>query len=187
MVKGPGPAAAPRGASWPCWAATARAKTTTPPPAGRHCSKPQRGTGAPARGRMGVLPQNPQTLFVKKTVREDLFEMLRRKAPTGEEERVARVAALCRLEDAAGPPPLRPVRRGAAAGGPGQGAAAGAGYPAAGRAHQGPGRRSLRRALPRSCDRLLAGGCAMLMVEPRRGVLRPLRPPLRPVFRWAAS
>lgn len=41
---------------------------------------------------------------------------------------------------AAGPAPLRPLRRRAAAGGAGEGTAAGAGYPPAGRAHQGTGR-----------------------------------------------
>lgn len=51
-------------------------------------------------GRIGVLPQNPQTLFVKKTVREDLFELLRDGGvPAAEREaRVAHVTALCRLE-----------------------------------------------------------------------------------------
>ena len=35
--------------------------------------RPYRGT-VRHTGRLGVLPQNPQALFVKKTVREDLFE-----------------------------------------------------------------------------------------------------------------
>ena len=48
-----------------------------------------------------MLPQNPQTLFVKKTVREDLFEIFSgTKMPRPrQEERVARMTALCRLED----------------------------------------------------------------------------------------
>ena len=62
--------------------------------------KPQRGEIS-LRGRMGMLPQNPQTLFVKKTVREDLFEIFSgTKTPRPQqEERVARMVALCRLED----------------------------------------------------------------------------------------
>ena len=36
--------------------------------------KPQRGEIS-VKGTLGMLPQNPQTLFVKKTVREDLFEI----------------------------------------------------------------------------------------------------------------
>ena len=60
-------------------------------------SKPQRGS-ITCRGTVGVLPQDPQTLFVKKTVREDLFEMLPKQTDR-REERVARVAALCQLEE----------------------------------------------------------------------------------------
>ncbi len=50
---------------------------------------------------MGVLPQNPQALFVKKTVREDLLELLRdRELSAGQREaRAARAVALCRLEE----------------------------------------------------------------------------------------
>lgn len=52
-------------------------------------------------GRLGVLPQNPQALFVKKTVREDLFELLKgRPLPrAAQEAQVARVVTLCRLEE----------------------------------------------------------------------------------------
>lgn len=52
-------------------------------------------------GRLGVLPQNPQALFVKKTVREDLFELLKgRPLPrAAQEEQVARAVTLCRLEE----------------------------------------------------------------------------------------
>ena len=62
--------------------------------------KPQRGTLS-VKGTLGMLPQNPQTLFVKKTVREDLFEIFSgTKTPRPQqEERVARMVALCRLED----------------------------------------------------------------------------------------
>ncbi|MBQ7778146.1 MAG: ATP-binding cassette domain-containing protein [Oscillibacter sp.] len=51
-------------------------------------------------GSIGVLPQNPQTLFLKKTVREDLFEILRdRNLPKSEQEtRVCRMTVLCQLE-----------------------------------------------------------------------------------------
>ena len=47
-------------------------------------------------GSVGVLPQNPQTLFVKKAVREDLLELLEKSAP-GREQRAAYVTAVCRL------------------------------------------------------------------------------------------
>ena len=50
-------------------------------------------------GSIGVLPQNPQALFVKKTVREDLFEILK-SSKLGKEEKessVAKMVQLCRL------------------------------------------------------------------------------------------
>ncbi len=52
-------------------------------------------------GRLGVLPQNPQALFVKKTVREDLFELLKGRplSRAAQEEQVARSVTLCRLEE----------------------------------------------------------------------------------------
>lgn len=52
-------------------------------------------------GSVGVLPQNPQALFVKKTVREDLFEILKdRKLSQGDKDAgVAKVVQLCRLEE----------------------------------------------------------------------------------------
>ena len=60
--------------------------------------KPQRGT-VRARGSVGVLSQNPQALFVKKTVREDLFEIFQGRGTPREEQEpaVARVSSLCRL------------------------------------------------------------------------------------------
>ena len=58
--------------------------------------KPYRGT-VNYRGMIGVLAQNPQTLFVKKTVREDLAEILGHKKAE-QAERIAHVVALCRLE-----------------------------------------------------------------------------------------
>lgn len=50
-------------------------------------------------GRVGMLPQNPQTLFVKKTVREDLYEALRDTKLSKEEKdsRVAEAASFCSL------------------------------------------------------------------------------------------
>ena len=52
-------------------------------------------------GRIGMLPQNPQALFVKRTVREDLFEALREVKISQEEKnmQVARVVALCGLDE----------------------------------------------------------------------------------------
>ena len=48
-------------------------------------------------GSVGMLPQNPQALFVKSTVREDLLEIL----PKAERksERLAQVVSLCKLTD----------------------------------------------------------------------------------------
>ena len=62
--------------------------------------KPYRGE-VKLNGRVGTLPQNPQTLFVKKTVREDLFEIFRgmKLARIYQENRVARAVQLCRLEE----------------------------------------------------------------------------------------
>ena len=53
------------------------------------------------KGSVGVLPQNPQTLFVKKSVREDLLEILKdRKLEREEQEANAAYAVrLCRLEE----------------------------------------------------------------------------------------
>jgi len=62
--------------------------------------KPYRGE-VHLNGRVGTLPQNPQTLFVKKTVREDLFELfkgMKLEKPL-QEARVARAVQLCRLEE----------------------------------------------------------------------------------------
>ncbi|MDD6308856.1 MAG: energy-coupling factor transporter ATPase [Clostridia bacterium] len=52
-------------------------------------------------GIFGVLPQNPQTVFVKKTVYLDLMEILsERKIPKEEKEnKVKKIAALCRIEN----------------------------------------------------------------------------------------
>ena len=52
-----------------------------------------------AVGRVGVLPQNPQALFVKKTVREDLFEIFRGRglSKRNQEAMAAYVTAMCRL------------------------------------------------------------------------------------------
>ncbi len=52
-------------------------------------------------GLLGVLPQNPQALFVKKTVELDLYEMLKGRGLNRDEQkqRVNRIATLCRLTD----------------------------------------------------------------------------------------
>ena len=50
---------------------------------------------------LGVLPQNPQCVFVKKTVGLDLFEILNERKLSKEEktEKVNNIAALCRIEN----------------------------------------------------------------------------------------
>ncbi|WP_213995984.1 energy-coupling factor transporter ATPase [Tepidanaerobacter syntrophicus] len=50
---------------------------------------------------LGVLPQNPQALFVKKTVREDLLEMLSGQKLSKEEKtvKIRGISKLCRLDD----------------------------------------------------------------------------------------
>ena len=52
-------------------------------------------------GILGVLPQNPQSVFVKKTVYLDLMQILsERKIPREEKEsRVRNISALCRIEN----------------------------------------------------------------------------------------
>ena len=62
--------------------------------------KPYRGDVL-IKGSVGVLPQNPQTLFVKKTVREDLFEILqgRKLSQAQKEQNVSGVVQLCRLAE----------------------------------------------------------------------------------------
>lgn len=61
--------------------------------------KPYRGD-VTVSGTLGMLPQNPQTLFVKKTVREDLFEIFSgsKIAKEQQEEQVAKMVVLCRLD-----------------------------------------------------------------------------------------
>ena len=63
-------------------------------------NKPYRGE-IKINGSINALPQNPQSVFVKQTVRADLYE-----AFTGttipkdiQEERIARIVSLCRLEE----------------------------------------------------------------------------------------
>ena len=53
------------------------------------------------QGKLGHLPQNPQTLFVKRTVREDLFEVFRgEKIPKEKQDaEVARIVELCGLRE----------------------------------------------------------------------------------------
>ena len=52
-------------------------------------------------GLLGVLPQNPQALFVKKTVREDLLEILKNSRLSKEErtKKLAQAVHLCRLDE----------------------------------------------------------------------------------------
>ncbi|MBP1557448.1 MAG: ATP-binding cassette domain-containing protein [Oscillospiraceae bacterium] len=52
-------------------------------------------------GRLALLPQDPQTLFVKKTVREDLREMLRgcKLSQAEQQEKVATIAKICGLTE----------------------------------------------------------------------------------------
>lgn len=61
--------------------------------------KPYRGE-IRVSGTLAMLPQNPQALFVKKTVREDLFEIFSgSELPKAQqEERVSRMVQLCRLD-----------------------------------------------------------------------------------------
>ncbi len=53
------------------------------------------------QGKLGHLPQNPQTLFVKRTVREDLYEVFRgQKIPKQQQDaEVARIVELCGLRE----------------------------------------------------------------------------------------
>lgn len=62
--------------------------------------KPYRGT-VKINGRVALLPQNPQALFVKHTVRDDLFEALSpdKKFSDSAKEQVSHVVALCGLSD----------------------------------------------------------------------------------------
>ena len=52
-------------------------------------------------GKLGHLPQNPQTLFVKRTVREDLYEVFRGRKITKEQQdiEIARIVELCDLRE----------------------------------------------------------------------------------------
>lgn len=62
--------------------------------------KPYRGE-VHCSGSIGVLPQNPQALFVRKTVREDLAEILKGKklSPEQRDHKIAQIVSLCRLEE----------------------------------------------------------------------------------------
>lgn len=63
-------------------------------------TKPYRGS-VNSNGKIGFLPQNPQTLFVKRTVREDLYEVLKgeKLSPKEKDEQVAYIVKLCQLTD----------------------------------------------------------------------------------------
>ncbi|MCQ2432856.1 MAG: ATP-binding cassette domain-containing protein [Clostridia bacterium] len=58
--------------------------------------KPYRGE-VRVQGRVGMLPQNPQALFLKKTVREDLFSVFEACPVPDAETRTAKTVELCRL------------------------------------------------------------------------------------------
>ena len=62
--------------------------------------EPYRGT-TEIVGRVGMLPQDPKTLFVKKTVREDLREVFRGRSleSSAQEEKLRYIVRLCRLEE----------------------------------------------------------------------------------------
>ncbi len=64
---------------------------------GRETSKIPQGNS----GGLGMLPQNPQALFVKKTVYLDLMEILsgQRLSQEEKEKRVENMAALCRIDE----------------------------------------------------------------------------------------
>ena len=51
-------------------------------------------------GLLGVLPQNPQSVFVKKTVHLDLLDILSHKKLSGEEkeQKIQNIASLCKIE-----------------------------------------------------------------------------------------
>ena len=51
------------------------------------------------QGMLAMLPQDPKTLFVKKTVREELLEMLPGRGGEEREERVLKIAAELQVED----------------------------------------------------------------------------------------
>lgn len=55
----------------------------------------------PFNGMLGVLPQNPQAIFVKKTVKEDLLEMFSGEGKSKEEKekRVRQISKLCDLDN----------------------------------------------------------------------------------------
>ena len=60
--------------------------------------KPYRGS-LNTTGSVGMLPQDPQTVFLKKTVREDLEDMLKiMKIPSGQwDSKVQKIAELCQI------------------------------------------------------------------------------------------
>ncbi|MFI3174056.1 MAG: ATP-binding cassette domain-containing protein [Bacillota bacterium] len=61
-------------------------------------AKPNRGT-VKITGTIAMLPQNPQALFVKKTVKEDLLEVFSERKMTEEDEvYMAEMIACCRIE-----------------------------------------------------------------------------------------
>ena len=62
--------------------------------------KAYRGT-VTCKGKVAFLPQNPQALFVRRTVREDLYEVFdgMKISKAEKDEKLARVVSLCKLTD----------------------------------------------------------------------------------------
>lgn len=62
--------------------------------------KPYRGT-VRSGGKIALLPQNPQTLFVKKTVREDLYEIFAgtKTDKAVQDEKVSYAVSICGIKD----------------------------------------------------------------------------------------
>ena len=99
-----------RGNSSLCWGATA--PEDHQPQAALRPAEALSG-GLEISGSVGMLPQNPQTLFVKKTVREDLYEILRAgNSPKSGRTSRSPCDGPVPAGGAAGPAPLRPLRWG---------------------------------------------------------------------------
>lgn len=64
-------------------------------------NKPYRGKTKINEDGIGLLPQNPQALFLKKTLKEDLLEVVSslKKSKEEKEELIGQMAKLCRIEN----------------------------------------------------------------------------------------
>ena len=134
------------------------------------------GKGELFKQRLALLPQSPKQLFVGKTVEEDLLEL-------GTPEQAQAIAQSIGITDLLSRHPYD------LSGGELQKAALAkvlllrAQNPAAGRADQGTGR-LLQGTAGAVAAALPGGGRHHPDGQPRRGVLRPLCHPRRPLFRW---